>query len=63
MLISFNVLILRAAVDLHRSLNSSSGHTEWLCRYHVLGADILIKQMNVNGFGLVKLKMEIKSSK
>lgn len=27
MLISFNVLILRAAVDLHRSLNSSSGHT------------------------------------
>lgn len=27
MLISFKVLILRAAVDLQRSLNSSSGHT------------------------------------
>lgn len=27
MLISFNVLIFRAAVDLQRSLNSSSGHT------------------------------------
>jgi len=27
MLISFNVLIFRAAFDLHNSLNSSSGHT------------------------------------
>lgn len=28
MLISFNVLTLRAAIDLHISLNNSSGHTE-----------------------------------
>lgn len=28
MLISFKVLILRAAIDLQISLNSSSGHTE-----------------------------------
>lgn len=39
MFTSFSVLILRAAVDLHNSLNNSSGQTNYIFFYEFLLVD------------------------
>ena len=56
MLISFNVLMNLAAVDLHSSLNSSSGHAKTDIR-NTKSSDISVKSTIDNNLGLQALKI------